>query len=210
MLTSTDIQMGVPQLVNMKRQMGTEVWSTDYYGANGWSNANGEWSSSGSSGTIAEIQERIKDLENQLRANESQLNTAKANYANALARYQACENTDCRGYHSAKRCNSCREQPRSDMSTYSSRITSYSVAIKQIKADIADWKEALQEAEQIAVELVAQGKELAQYGETPESILAKTQAKAKNRRLIIGAGVGVALLFTGIYVFYKIRKNKRS
>lgn len=212
MLTSTDEQLGYPQMALMKRQMNSEVWSTDYYGFNDpYSYADGsEWDSSGTSGTIGEIQARIRDLENTLASKKSALTTAESNYTSAVAQWNACGTSDCRSHHSKSRCNECRKQPDLDMQKYFTQKQALSREISSIQSDISDWEEALAEAQKLAVELVAQGKELAKYGETPESILAKTQSKAKNRRLLLGAGVGIAVLFTGIYIFYKIRKGKKS
>lgn len=196
MLSLLDKELGYPQIY--KRNMGTEVWSTDYYGVDG----------SGAT-TIEEIQAQINANNSTIEGLYAQIAQEKAKYAEAAAKWQSCAKSDCKDTHSADRCNRCRGSAGEIMNAYSTKVNSISDNIHSIKAVNAELKGDLAKAQVVVQELAEASTELAKFGQTPEGVYQGELAKAKNKRLIIIAAVGVGLLFTTIAVIAKVRKKKK-
>jgi len=201
MLKTVDRELGLPQFQNAR--LGTEVWSKNYYGACGsYSNA------IGTSAALGTLYASLSDIETRVNAKANEITQAEANHAKWSSAYHACRNTSCRPRHSKKTCAACRDPKILKMTELDEAIGGKRRELAELNRQKNNIISDISSAEGIAEELAEQGTELAKFGETPESVLAREQARAKNTRLIVAGSVAVALAFTAIYLISRAKKKK--
>lgn len=142
--------------------------------------------------------------------------------------YKACKNSHCNWHNSSKTCNSCRQPKLEKLRYYSNQIKVVVGKMVSIKTKISSQQVIIDNLEEQVVALTeAINQEalaettLAGQGLTSDSVLAQANAdaqvlvskaniearKSKSRKIIILSIVLGAVLLTGIYVFFRIRKK---
>jgi hypothetical protein len=159
---------------------------------------------------------------------QNELGVLRSGLASWKSAYDNCNNTSCKAWNSARTCTACR-QPKLD------KIAQLSASIKSKEAEIRIQSDkiavqnnvvtGLQESIKALVEAINQEAlaetTLATQGLTSEAVLQQAQADAvkivkdaetlerqsKSKKIIIVSIILSAVLLTGIWAFYKIKKK---